>query len=94
MSWEVFGTPPDPEPVCCPNCGGTHHTPGCEVCDLDIKRITLEAAVEKMRSALRWIYGATTSTPGLTDVQLGSVLAQIGKCAEQALQPNTGNEGR
>ena len=49
----------------------------------------LEKEIESMRDTLSWIYGSTTATPGFTDLQLGSVLAQIGQRAELALQPNT-----
>jgi hypothetical protein len=32
MSWEAWGTPPDPEPELCPLCDSTCHTPEqCEV---------------------------------------------------------------
>ena len=40
---------------------------------------------ERLRDALQWIDGATASTPGLTDAELGRAMAAIGKKARDAL---------
>ncbi len=53
MSREAWGDPPDPEPECCPMCGQSHHTDGCEVCDLDIQRINAEGEAMRLRADLR-----------------------------------------
>lgn len=52
MSREAWGDPPEPEPQRCPNCGATHHTEGCEVCDLDVQRIKAEGEAMRLRAAL------------------------------------------
>lgn len=41
-----------------------------------------------MRAALERIEGMTSATPGLTDVELGKVLAAIGKCARAEIGRN------
>lgn len=40
---------------------------------------------DEARKALEWIEGAAAATPGLTDVELGRVLASIGNHARKAL---------
>lgn len=50
MSREAWGDPPDPEPVCCPNCGEQTHTEGCEVCALDMRRISAEGEAMRLRA--------------------------------------------
>lgn len=62
MSREAWGDPPDPEPQFCPNCGEQQHTDGCEVCELDKRRIAAESEVNRLRCQLRvasgWIVEA------------------------------------
>ena len=63
MSREAWGDPPDPEPVCCPNCGEQQHTEGCYVCELDVKRIALEGEVARLATeerTLRLRYGVVS----------------------------------
>lgn len=49
MSREAWGDPPSPDPQFCPMCGESHHTPGCEVCELDKRRIAAESALSTLR---------------------------------------------
>ncbi len=44
--------------------------------------------LDALRAALEWIEGATASTPGLTDAELGKAMAAIGAHARRALGPN------
>lgn len=37
MSWEVWGTPPDPEPTFCPICDQESHAEGCELGDMQAR---------------------------------------------------------
>ena len=53
MSREAWGDPPDPEPQCCPNCGEQQHTDGCEVCELDKRRIAAEGETIRLRLLLQ-----------------------------------------
>ncbi|MBX3634037.1 MAG: hypothetical protein KF683_01340 [Rubrivivax sp.] len=49
----------------------------------------LMLTVERYAAALEWIEGATAATPGLTEAQLGRVLATIGRKASGELSaPN------
>jgi hypothetical protein len=49
----------------------------------------LMLTVERYAAALEWIEGATAATPGLTEAQLGRVLATIGQKARGELRaPN------
>jgi len=46
------------------------------------------AKLAVLNSALQWIEGATASTPGLTDAELGRAMAAIGKKCRDALGPS------
>lgn len=51
MSYEVFGTPPDPTPTACPLCGEYEHE-GDTLCDLFLIRQRAISAEARVRS---WI---------------------------------------
>lgn len=42
MSWEVWGTPPDPEPARCPMCGEESHEEGCELGKMQARAVEAE----------------------------------------------------
>lgn len=48
MSWEAWGSPPEPEPEHCPLCGSDHYTEGCPHCDEVNARITLQAILAEL----------------------------------------------
>lgn len=58
MSYEVWGTPPDPEPGHCPMCGEQFHSAGCEVCELDRRRVDAELEAGRLRFALQAAHAA------------------------------------
>lgn len=45
MSWEAWGTPPDPELAYCPVCGSTSHVEGCELGVMQQRALKAEAAL-------------------------------------------------
>lgn len=42
MSWEAWGTPPDPEPEYCPMCGERNHVQGCELGAMQARALKAE----------------------------------------------------
>lgn len=52
MSWEVWGTPPDPEPVYCPMCDQESHHPDCELGKMQARAIRAEDLVRELLAAL------------------------------------------
>ena len=67
MSYEAWGTPPDPEPQYCPLCGETEHVDGCEIKALESRhRERLEIAVLTEREAcLKAVRGVMVTDHGL-----------------------------
>jgi hypothetical protein len=53
MSWEVWGTPPDPEPSYCPQCGEQHHVEGCELGAMQARAVKAELQRDQLLEALR-----------------------------------------
>ena len=53
MSWEVWGTPPDPEPQHCPMCGEEHHEEGCELGSMQARAVRAELLRDHFLAALR-----------------------------------------
>lgn len=78
MSYEAWGTPPDPEPQYCPLCGETEHVEGCEIKELEAKhRDRLEKAVNAEREAC-----AACVPTNWCDSMLTGQDAVIGKVAD------------
>lgn len=50
MSWEAWGTPPDPEPgPGCPLCGGNSHNADCELGKMQVRALEAEREVRSVR---------------------------------------------
>lgn len=65
MSWEAWGTPPDPEPECCPMCGSQTHEAGCPLCEVDQRRIKAESDLSRVRGVLRELVEARDAASAL-----------------------------
>lgn len=81
MSWEAWGTPPDQEPGRCPLCDGTHHTKGCEFCDMDKERAKLRKVARAYISMIETVEQRCMAADGpvtpthqeITDAELRAV---------------------
>lgn len=62
MSFEAWGTPPDPEPRYCPVCDQESHHPDCELGKMQARAFLAEqqrddllATLEKVTAKLAWL---------------------------------------
>lgn len=63
MSWEAWGTPPDPEPTFCPMCGEQNHVEGCELGAMQARALKAENELAALRAAGRFINVAAGGQP-------------------------------
>lgn len=52
MSWEVWGTPPDPEPQYCPVCHEESHDDDCELGKMQARALKAERLAGMLSAAL------------------------------------------
>lgn len=64
MSWEVWGTPPDPEPQRCPECGEESHLEGCEVGKMQDRAIEAERKLYQAQGRINALERELASSQG------------------------------
>jgi hypothetical protein len=60
MSYEAWGTPPDPEPSYCPMCDQRSHDPECELGKMQARALEAERQNAELRAALKEAEDART----------------------------------
>lgn len=64
MSWEVWGTPPDPEPQRCPECGEESHEEGCELGKMQARAVEAECRLYKAQGRINALERELASSQG------------------------------